>query len=131
MSDGQLHALRPGAVAVPEGQLGAVGGAARRVVEAAAGLRVAQRLAGRDVRPLLRSGAVAVPQLELGRVRGAAAGHVEALAERPDRAVTGDRPLLGDGAVTGPDLHLGTVGRARGVHVDALTDADHVDRTTT
>src|SRR5689334_14963227 len=54
-------------VGVPDLQPGPVGGGARRVVEDAAGLRVAQVPVG-GRRPLLRAGAVAVPDLQLRAV---------------------------------------------------------------
>src|SRR4051794_19301905 len=103
---GPGHPLGVARVAVPELHPGAVGGAARGVVQAAARLRVAQRLGPRLVRPLLRTGAVAVPELDLRAVRGAAGRDVEALAQRADRAVARQRPLLRAGPVAGPDLDL-------------------------
>jgi hypothetical protein len=59
-------------VAVPDDQLGAVGGVAGEVVEAAAGQRVDQGGVGLCP-PDLCAGAVAVPQLDEGAVGGGGA----------------------------------------------------------
>src|SRR5215469_6951419 len=81
--DGPL--LVAAAVAVPDLELGAVGGVERRIVEAPAGDRVDEHAVHRQ--PLLAAGAAAGPQLDQGAVTGPAADDIQALAHDADGAV--------------------------------------------
>src|SRR5262249_11629088 len=106
----------------------AVGGGARRIVEAAAGLRIDQRLGGRVHAPLLGAGAVAREQLDLGAVGGAARRDVHALAGAAQRAVAGDAPALRRRAGAREQLDRRAVGGAAAGDVDALAGDAGVDR---
>ena len=116
--EGPLLVGRAGAV--PQLQLGAVGGVVVLDVQALVG-RVVDQVAGGVQGPLLGGhGVEAVPQVHDGAVGGGAVGHVQALAERLDRAVVGPRPgLVGPGRA-GPELGLVAVGGGAVGDVQAL-----------
>src|SRR3954465_15587055 len=113
------------AVAVPEVELGAVGRAEGRVVEATAGDRVDERAVPGF--PLLVRAVVAVPDLGQAAVGGAGAGDVQALPVDLQRAA-GERPPLRPGGVAVPDVDLRAGRRGAGVVIEALAADARGDR---
>src|SRR6266508_4809235 len=127
LRSGQVPLLVGATVAVPDGQLGAVGGVARRVVQAPPGLRTGQSAAGLAL-PHLGTGTVAVPQLYESAVGDTATRDVHALAQRPQRPVRAHRPVLRVGPVAVVQLHRCAVRGVRRANVDTLA-GDTGDRT--
>src|SRR3954454_10664998 len=112
--------LLVGAVeALPELDLGAVGGAERAGVQAEPGLHAGDGAVGVDV-PLLVVLAVAVPDDRGGAVGRAASGGVQTLvAVDLQLLARGDRPPLVGAAVAVPQRDLRAVGGGVARHVDA------------
>src|SRR5262249_1847966 len=78
---GQVPLLVGAAVAVPDLQLGTVGGVTGGVVQTTAGLRVDQAVVGLRL-PNLGTGTVTTPQLDQGAVSGTTESDIQTLAQR-------------------------------------------------
>src|SRR5215831_14017422 len=116
----QVPSLGWRAVAVPELEPCAIGGAAARYIETAAGSRVHEP-ALISPAPLLGAGAVAIPELDFRAICGPSTSGVHAFSEDTKRPVAAvPRPALCVRTITRPDLDRGSVARARTRIVNAL-----------